>query len=110
MNNELFASGRARTVNLAGGAAFGRSTQDALTQFAVTGSFMGTCYMSPRSELDTLLGLAAGVDSEYIAKLAIYSRENGFRKDVPAAWGAGMVDGMVGAVNGVELEAAACQA
>ena len=91
MNKRLF--GRVATAtapapntrNLAGGVAYSRSAEDALTQYAVTGSFNGTYYMTDKQELDTLKKLAEKVSSEYIAKLAVYSRKNAFRKDTPAA-------------------------
>ena len=91
MNKQLFGSRGAAAVpapdtrNLAGGRAYSRSAEDALTQYAVTGGFNGTYYMTAQNELDTLIKLAENVSSEYIAKLAVYARRNGFRKDTPAA-------------------------
>lgn len=91
MNKRLFGRTAAATApapntkNLAGGVAYSRSAEDALTQYAVTGSFNGTYYMTDKQELTTLKALADKVGSEYIAKLAVYSRKNAFRKDTPAA-------------------------
>ena len=91
MNKRLFGRAAAATApapntkNLAGGVAYSRSAEDALTQYAVTGSFNGTYYMTDKQELATLKALADKVGSEYIAKLAVYSRKNAFRKDTPAA-------------------------
>jgi hypothetical protein len=61
----------------------GRST---LAQFAATGCFNGSFYTSAEAQLDTLKSLLAQVsDNTFLAKLALYSRERAFLKDLPAA-------------------------
>jgi 60 kDa SS-A/Ro ribonucleoprotein len=58
----------------------------ALAQIAATGCFNGAFYASADEQLATLRALAAQVDdNEYLAKLAIYTRERALMKDMPAA-------------------------
>lgn len=71
--------------NEAGGRAYQASPKYALALFAVTGTFNGTFYTSASSSLDTIKALCAQVnDLEFIAKVAVYAREHGHMKDVPA--------------------------
>lgn len=89
-NRKLFSSKmsntpRATARNEAGGAAYNLTAKHALAQLAATGCFAGTFYASAESQLDELKSLAAQVDDEFLAKLAIYSRERGYMKDMPAA-------------------------
>jgi len=71
--------------NEAGGRAYQASPKYALALFAVTGTFNGTFYASGSATLDTIKLLCAQVnDLEFIAKLAVYAREHGHMKDVPA--------------------------
>lgn len=72
-------------VNDAGGRAFTRSPHDALVQYAVTGTFNGTYYVDASEHLDRLLALCANVEPEFIVKTAVYARQRGFMKDMPAA-------------------------
>jgi 60 kDa SS-A/Ro ribonucleoprotein len=83
----LFASGRAapaNTNNEAGGRAYAFSPEHALAQYAVTGALHNTFYASAEQQLDAILGLASMVPAELVAKTAVYTRERGFMKDVPA--------------------------
>src|SRR6202011_2870588 len=51
-----------------------------------TGCFNGTFYAQAENQLATLLALVAQVDDNvFLAKLAVYSRERAFMKDMPAA-------------------------
>ena len=90
-NKNLFASGtsvlpRADAHNEAGGRAYTLSPRHALAQLAATGCFNGTYYAEAKDQLATLLALAAQVDDNgFLARLAIYSRERAFMKDMPAA-------------------------
>lgn len=91
-NKQLFSSASvhgltvppADATNEAGGVAYRRSPKEALTQFALTGTFGDTYYTNAQAQLDTVMTLAQSVDREYIAKLAVYARKRGFMKDMPA--------------------------
>jgi len=72
------------TVNLAGGQAYSLSAKQAVAQFAVTGTFNGTYYASANDQLNSIKALLAGVEPEFIAKLAVYSRKSAHMKDMPA--------------------------
>jgi 60 kDa SS-A/Ro ribonucleoprotein len=90
-NKSLFSSlkallPRATVRNEAGGPAYVLGPKHALAQFAATGCFNGTYYADADSQLDTLKSLIAQVnDNVFLAKLAVYSRERAFMKDMPAA-------------------------
>jgi len=90
-NKSLFSSlkslvPRATVRNEAGGPAYALEPKHALAQFAATGCFNGTYYADAESQLDTLKSLIAQVnDNVFLAKLAVYSRERAFMKDMPAA-------------------------
>ncbi|MFM8224030.1 MAG: vWA domain-containing protein [Planctomycetaceae bacterium] len=90
-NNKLFASTNARPPqatarNEAGGVAYDRDPRQALAQFAATGCFNGTYYSGAEEQLTTVNTLIAQVnDNLFLAKLALYSRERAFMKDMPAA-------------------------
>jgi 60 kDa SS-A/Ro ribonucleoprotein len=90
-NQKLFTSITARPPqatarNEAGGPAYLREPRHALAQFAATGCFNGTFYADGETQLGTLRSLIAQVDDNlFLAKLAIYSRERAFLKDMPAA-------------------------
>jgi len=72
------------TKNEAGGRAYARTDRGLLAQFAATGCLSNTFYASAEDQLKTTLDVAAKVDPEFIAKTAIYARESGFMKDMPA--------------------------
>ncbi len=90
-NKNLFSSlksllPRAEVRNEAGGAAYRLAPKHALAQLAATGCFNGAFYAEAEDQLATLLDLASKVDDNaYLAKLAVYSRERAFMKDMPAA-------------------------
>ncbi len=90
-NKSLFSSvksllPKATARNDAGGPAYALGPKHALAQFAATGCFNGTFYADAESQLDTLKSLIAQVnDNVFLAKLAIYSRERAYLKDMPAA-------------------------
>lgn len=75
---------RTDAANEAGGRAYQLSAKGALAQYAATGCLNGTYYASARQQLDHVLGLATGVDAEFAAKTAVYTRERAFMKDAPA--------------------------
>ena len=72
------------TVNHAGGTAYTLSDKAALAQLAMTGCFNGTYYCSDKEQLNSVLELAKKADTAFIAKLAVYSRQKGLMKDMPA--------------------------
>lgn len=90
-NKSLFAGlkswfPRATGRNDAGGSAYALSPKHALAQLAGTGCFNGTFYAEAEDQMEMLRALIAQVnDNAYLAKLAVYSRERAFMKDMPAA-------------------------
>ncbi|MBX7169384.1 MAG: TROVE domain-containing protein [Pyrinomonadaceae bacterium] len=90
MNKSLFQTVKglftppANTVNEAGGTAYKFSPKHALAQYAATGCFTNTFYADASEQLEKVLELTKELDAEFIAKVAIYSREKGFMKDMPA--------------------------
>lgn len=75
------------TVNNAGGVAYSLSDKAALAQLAMTGCFNGTFYVSAEEQLKKVTELANKIvqkEPEFIAKLAVYSRQQGLMKDMPA--------------------------
>ncbi len=75
---------RADTVNEAGGVAYKLTPEQALAQYAVTGCFNNTFYADGAEQLDKVLALTADIDPAFIAKTAVYARESGLMKDMPA--------------------------
>ena len=71
-------------INEAGGRAYHLSPKAALAQYAVTGCLNGTFYADAETQLQKVLELCQTVDAEFIAKLAMYARERGHMKDMPA--------------------------
>ncbi len=90
-NKSLFVSStshlpRADARNEEGARAYQLPLKHALAQLAATGCFNGVFYAQAQDQLDTLLALVNQVDDNvFLAKLAIYSRERAFMKDMPAA-------------------------
>lgn len=72
------------TVNEAGGSAYSLSAEAALAQYACTGCLGQTYYASAQTELAKVLELARAVSPEFLAKTAVYARERGYMKDMPA--------------------------
>ncbi|MCR5163847.1 MAG: hypothetical protein K6C40_07500 [Thermoguttaceae bacterium] len=74
------------TRNEAGGQAFQFPACHALAQYAATGCFGQTFYATAETQLNEVLKYAAhpDVSEEFLAKTAIYARERGFMKDMPA--------------------------
>lgn len=87
-NQSLFQSASyhitpANVVNGAGGLAYTLSDEHALTQYALTGTFGDSFYVSARVQLEEMLKLCGKVDHEFIAQLALYARAQGYMKDTP---------------------------
>lgn len=72
------------TINEAGGTAYKLSDKAALAQYAMTGTLNGTYYSSDEEQLKKVLELANKVEPAFVAKLAVYAREQGLMKDMPA--------------------------
>ena len=88
-NTTLFQSIKNRftktdTHNEAGGIAYTLTPKQQLAQLAATGCLNNTYYADAQSQLDQVLKLAENLDAEFIAKTAVYSRQKGFMKDMPA--------------------------
>jgi 60 kDa SS-A/Ro ribonucleoprotein len=96
-NPSLFKSSRGKTPrpvpldekgieirNEAGGLAYQFDSRHALAQYAATGCLSSTYYASDKEQLDKVLNLVRAVDSEFVAKTAIYARQQAFMKDMPA--------------------------
>lgn len=71
--------------NGAGAPAFQLEAKHALAQLAVTGCFNSTFYASAESQLEEVLKWTRQVEPEFVAKVAVYARQSGFMKDMPAA-------------------------
>ena len=75
---------RADTANYEGAPAYAYEPSHKLAQYAMTGCFNGTFYADAREQLDVVLELVKTVNADFIAKTAIYAREKGLMKDMPA--------------------------
>src|SRR5215813_10578412 len=64
--------------------AYALSPKHQLAQYAATGCLNTTFYASADEQLAKVLELCAEVDAEFIAKTAVFCRERGFMKDMPA--------------------------
>ena len=72
------------TLNHEFAPAYALSPEQALAQFAATGCLNTTFYATATDHLATVIELARHVESEQIAKTAVFCRERGFMKDMPA--------------------------
>jgi 60 kDa SS-A/Ro ribonucleoprotein len=72
------------TRNAAGGRAYKFEDRHALAQFVVTGTFSNTYYTTAGEQLKQIEGLVAKCDSPFLAKLAVYGRQEAKMKDTPA--------------------------
>src|SRR5262249_55625351 len=71
-------------INEGGGPAYAFAPKHALAQYAVTGCLNATFYASGTEQLEKVLSLSSEVEPEFVAKTAIYARERGWMKDMPA--------------------------
>lgn len=89
-NKNLFASAlsrflpRADTVNQAGGSAYAYGPEAKLAQLAATGTLSDGFYSSAETQLADVVLAAKDVDAEWVAKCAVYARQSGAMKDMPA--------------------------
>ena len=75
---------QADTVTSHGTPAYLHEDRHALAQLAATGCFNDTFYTKAEDQLSTLIQLAMAVDPEFLAKTAVYARQSGYMKDMPA--------------------------
>ncbi len=75
---------KAPTTNEAGGQAYVRTNEQLLAQFAATGCLRDTFYVDANKQLKELMGAAFGADPVFVAKTAVFAREQGLMKDTPA--------------------------
>lgn len=75
---------KADTTNNAGGRAYKMDKYTALAQIAATNCFNGTFYASSEDNLKLAKEAAMALtdDPEFIAKVAIYSRDKAYMKDM----------------------------
>src|SRR5215510_7152363 len=64
--------------------AYKLSPKHQLAQYAATGCLNTTFYATANEQLAQVLELCAEVDAEFVAKTAVFCRERGFMKDMPA--------------------------
>ncbi|WP_230659941.1 TROVE domain-containing protein [Psychrobacter sp. I-STPA10] len=85
MNTDLINTdkNKTNTTNQAGGVAYQLSSKQALAQLVNTGTLNHTFYANAQDHLSEVLDLAKQVDSEFLAKLAIYARKHSHMKDMP---------------------------
>lgn len=72
------------TLNAAQAPAYAYTAKHKLAQLAVTGCLNQTFYASAESQLEDVLKQVAELDSGYVAKAALYARQKGHMKDMPA--------------------------
>ncbi|WP_017903887.1 RNA-binding protein [Pseudomonas asplenii] len=70
--------------NASGAVAYAYTARHALAQLAVTGCLNQTYHASAQGQLEAVLKRVAEVDSAFVAKAAIYARQQGHMKDMPA--------------------------
>lgn len=89
-NTQLFQSLKglfvpaADVLNFEQAPAYALPPQHQLAQYAATGCLNATYYAGAEAQLATVLDLCSRVDAKFIAQTAIYCRERGYMKDMPA--------------------------
>jgi 60 kDa SS-A/Ro ribonucleoprotein len=89
-NKALFGSTgtapEADTTNRAGGKAYRLPAKHALAQLATTGTLSDQYYSKAQDQLKVVLGLCDDitVTPKFIGQVALYAREKGYMKDMPA--------------------------
>ncbi len=74
----------ADTVNAAQAPAYAMTAKHQLAQYAATGCLNATYYANAEAQLATVLQLCEDVDARFIGQTAVFCRERGFMKDMPA--------------------------
>ncbi|MEX8193721.1 vWA domain-containing protein [Comamonas guangdongensis] len=80
----------ATALNHEGKAAYAFSPRHQLAQMAVTGCLSQTFYASADEQLEQLANLVLAVDCRFTAQTAVYARQRGYMKDMPAALAAAL--------------------
>ncbi len=75
---------RTNISNSEGAPAYAFNSRHALAQYAVTGCLNSTFYATAEMQLADVHRLALAVDPEFVAKTALYARQRGAMKDMPA--------------------------
>ncbi len=75
---------KAAARNEAGGTAYDLSPKQKLAQYAATGCMNHTFYASAEEQLEVVLTLCDRIEPDFIARCAVYSRQRGYMKDLPA--------------------------
>jgi 60 kDa SS-A/Ro ribonucleoprotein len=89
-NKNLFASyagkllRRPNATNAAGAPAYKLDARHQLAQLAMTGTLSSTFYANGHRQLADVMELVAKADAAFVAKTAIYARQKGHMKDMPA--------------------------
>ena len=83
-SSALIKKSKSLVFNEAGGLAYSLDDKAALAQYAMTGTLNSTFYASEQDQLNKVIELSKKCDPEFIAKLAVYSRQKGSMKDMPA--------------------------
>ncbi|RYD47532.1 MAG: RNA-binding protein, partial [Sphingomonadales bacterium] len=90
-NKGLFASAVARllqprpdAVNREGAPAYAYGPEHKLAQLAATGTLADNFYGSAETQLADVLAAAKATDPYFVAQAAIYARQSGAMKDMPA--------------------------
>jgi 60 kDa SS-A/Ro ribonucleoprotein len=90
VNKQLFTTTRGALLpatdarNAERAPAYGFDAHHALAQYAATGALNATFYADEREQLTTVLALCTEIDPKFIARTAIWAREQGHMKDMPA--------------------------
>src|ERR1700741_2474212 len=64
--------------------AYAFTPKHALAQYAATGCLNATFYATAETQLEKVIELCRDIEPEFIARTAVYARERGFMKDIPA--------------------------
>ena len=87
-NAQLFQSAQqgpaALARNAEGAPAYALTPRHQLAQYAATGCLNTTFYASAQAQLATVRELCQAVEPAFIAQTAVYCRERGYMKDMPA--------------------------
>lgn len=75
---------KANARNHEGAPAYARTPEQTLAQYAATGCLNATFYAGAAEQLDRVLDLCGRLSPEFIARTAVYCREQGHMKDMPA--------------------------
>ncbi|WAC74138.1 RNA-binding protein [Roseateles sp. SL47] len=90
VNTQLFHTSKgallpaATARNASQAPAYALSPRHQLAQLAATGCLSQTFHANPQDQLDRVLSLAQGLAPAEVAKTAVYARQKGYMKDMPA--------------------------